>query len=57
VFITTAAAICSLGHGLRTSTEVPRSSQPCIPPWSLNRVPVSSGDSVKAGMLPLSGGR
>jgi len=55
VFIATAAAICSLGHGLHTSTAVPRSTQPCIPPGSLNRVPASAG--VKAGMSPLPSGR
>ena len=32
-----------------------RSTQPCIPPGSLNRVSASAG--VKAGMSPLSGGR
>jgi len=32
-----------------------RSTQPCIPPGSLNRVPVSVG--VRAGMSPLPGGR
>ena len=32
-----------------------RSTQPCIPPGSLNRVPASAG--VRAGMSPLSGGR
>ena len=32
-----------------------RSAQPCIPPGSLNRVPVSAG--VRAGMSPLPGGR
>jgi len=32
-----------------------RSTQPCIPPGSLNRIPASAG--VKAGMSPLSGGR
>ena len=32
-----------------------RSTQPYIPPGSLNRVPASAG--VKAGMSPLSGGR
>ena len=32
-----------------------RSTQPCIPPGSLNRVPGSAG--VKAGMSPLPGGR
>jgi len=34
---------------------VPRSTQPCIPSGSLNRVPASAG--VKAGMSPLPGGR
>jgi len=34
---------------------VPRSIEPCIPPWSLNRVPASA--RVKAGMLSLPGGR
>jgi len=32
-----------------------RSTQPCIPPGSLNRVPASAG--VRAGMSPLLGGR
>ena len=32
-----------------------RSTQPCIPPVSLNRVPASAG--VKAGVSPLPGGR
>jgi len=32
-----------------------RSTQPCIPPESLNRVPASAG--VRAGMSPLPGGR
>ena len=32
-----------------------RSTQPCIPPGSLNRVPASAG--VKARMSPLPGGR
>jgi len=31
-----------------------RSTQPCIPPGSLNRVPDSAG--VRAGMSPLPGG-
>ena len=31
----------------------PRSTQPCIPPGSLNRVPASAG--VRAGMSPLPG--
>ena len=29
---------------LRTFTAVPRSTQPCIPPRSLNRVPASAGE-------------
>jgi len=33
----------------------PGSTQPCIPPVSLNRVPASAG--VKAGKSPLLGGR
>jgi len=32
-----------------------RSTQPCIPPGSLNRVPASAG--VRAGVSPLPGGR
>jgi len=32
-----------------------RSTQPCIPPGSLNRVPASAG--VRAGMLRLPAGR
>ena len=32
-----------------------RSTQPCIAPGSLNRVPASAG--LRAGMLPLPGGR
>jgi len=47
-FITTATEICSLGYRLRTSTAIPRSTQPCVSPGSLNRVPASAG--VKAGM-------
>jgi len=35
--------------------SLPRSTQPCIPLGSLNRVPASAG--VKAGMSPLLGGR
>ena len=37
------------------SSEVTRSTQPCIPPGSLNRVPALAG--VEAGMSPLPGGR
>jgi len=39
----------------RASAVTPRSTQPCIPPGSLNRVPASAG--VKAGKSPLPGGR
>jgi len=35
--------------------SVPRSTQPCIPSGSLNRVPASAGE--KAGKSPLPGGR
>jgi len=38
-----------------SSILVSRSTQPSIPPGSLNRVPASSG--VRAGMSPLPGGR
>ena len=37
------------------SIEDTRSTQPCIPPGSLNRVPASAG--VRAGTSPLPGGR
>ena len=37
------------------SNQPTRSTQPCIPPGSLNRVPASAG--VKAGISPLPGGR
>ena len=49
--ISTAAALCSLGHGLCTSTAVLGSTQHCTPPGSLNRVPSSAG--VRAGMSHL----
>ena len=38
--IATASMTCSLGHGLHL-TAVPRSTQPCTPLGSLNRVPAS----------------
>ena len=53
VFITNAIVICSLGHGLHTSTAVPRST--CISKGSLNRVPASAG--VRAEMSRLMDGR
>ena len=40
---------------LCTFACTPRSTQPCIRPRSLNRVPASAG--VKAGISPLPGGR
>jgi len=55
VFIATAIAICSLGHGLHIFTAVPKSTQPCIPSRLLNRVPASAW--VRVGMSTLSGGR
>ena len=54
MFIANATVIRSLGHGLRTFTAASRSTQPCIPPRSLNRVPASAG--VKVRMSPLPGG-
>jgi len=43
-------------HCRYTCPSLPtRSTQPCIPPVSLNRVPASAG--VRAGMSPLPGGR
>ena len=55
VFIANATVICSLGHGPHTFSAVPRSTQPCIPPGSLNRLPASAG--VKVGVSALLGGR
>ena len=55
VFIATATAMCSLGHGLHTFTAVPRSTQPCILPGSQNLVP--SFVKIRARMPALSGGR
>jgi len=43
-----------LGKGDEHSTQL-RSTQPCIPPGSLNRVPASVVE--RAGMSPQSGGR
>jgi len=40
---------------LDTFIAVPRSTQPCVPPGSLNRVPAS--DWLKAGMSLMSGCR
>jgi len=43
------------GYTISVCKKPTRSTQPCIPPGSLNRVPASVG--VKARMSPLSGGR
>jgi len=42
-------------QSLRGPHMLTRSTQPCIHPGSLNRVPASAG--VRAGMSPLLGGR
>ena len=55
MLIANATVTRSLGHGLRTFTAVPRSTQPGIPSGSLNRVPASAGE--KAEMSALPGGR
>ena len=43
------------GYTISGCNQPTRSTQPCIPPGSLNRVPASAG--VKAGMSPLPGSR
>ena len=43
------------GYTISGCNHPTRSTQPCIPPGSLNRVPASAG--VKAGMSPLPGSR
>ena len=50
-----AAGSVNMGRQHYSVLRPTRSTQPCIPPGSLNRVPASA--SVKAGMLPLPGGR
>jgi len=45
----------SAGYTISGCNQPTRSTQPCIPPGSLTRVPASAG--VKAGMSPLPGGR
>jgi len=50
--------LCLDIEGTRTPTPrtpISRSTQPCIPPGSLNRVPASAG--VRAGVSSLPGGR
>ena len=43
------------GYIISVCNKPTRSTQPCIPPGSLNRVPASAG--VRAGTSPLPGGR
>jgi len=43
------------GYTISVCNKPTRSTQSCIPPGSLNRVPASAG--VRAGMSPLPGGR
>ena len=43
------------GYTILVCNKPTRSTQPCIPLGSLNRVPASAG--VRAGMSPLQGGR
>jgi len=43
------------GASRHLTLNVTRSTQPCIPPGSLNRVPASAG--IRAGMSPRPGGR
>ena len=43
------------GYTISGCNQPTKSTQPCIPPGSLNRVPASAG--VKAGMSPLPGSR
>jgi len=63
VFIATAAAIYSLGHGLCTFTAVPRSTQPstlrgaakCVSAYGLSNI--NNGDDGGCGwLLPIFGG-
>jgi len=42
-------------YAISVCNQPTRSTQPCIPPGSLNRVPALAG--VRAGMSPLPGGR
>jgi len=55
--MTAHTALCGVCcHGIESFVTVTlMSTQPCIPPGLLNRVPASAG--VRAGMRPLPGGR
>jgi len=62
VFIATAAAIYSLGHGLHTFTVVPRSTQPATLRGTVKRVSAyalsnnNNGDGGCERQLPIFGG-
>ena len=62
MFITTAAAIYSLGHGMRTFTAVPRSTQPSTLRGTIKSVSAyelsnnSNGDGGCEMRLPVFGG-
>jgi len=43
------------GYTISVCNQPTRSTQPCVPPGSLNRVPASAG--VRAGVSSLPGGR
>jgi len=47
--------LSSGGYTISVCNKPTRSTQPCIAPGSLNRVPASA--VVRAGMSPLPGGR
>ena len=55
ILITTHARTHTQFNGTFPGLPGTRSTQPCIPPGSLNRVPALAG--VRAGMSPLPGGR
>ena len=48
-------SVVAVRTGLLVCITRSRSTQPCIPPGSFDRVPASAG--VRAGMSPLPGGR
>jgi len=47
--------VCRWGYTISVCNQPTRSTQPCIPPGSLNRVPASAG--IRVGMSPLPDGR
>jgi len=54
ILVISAFATNSMHLGVTQASKT-RSTQPCIPPGSLNRVPASA--VVRVGMSPLPGGR